>query len=241
MSYVLDRLSEAGVLADEEIESIKANTHIQDEVRDMVDTVRKKGNAASSVLLDAWDEPSTGIYQQPEDEEETLHLNGNFTRSELMVLADQMRPPSTSGAACNTMRVTPKPRRAKLPVHLDINDPKEFKSPRVFSELDLSGHQRYIMTLVQGVLEDMYAQDVKEFMWYYSNNLKHSNVILSNPVELSSVMLEYIHDDVRIYAERVYAKLRACKKNQLAADFKRDVFRVYTGWKWRIVLSGIVC
>lgn len=40
--YVLDRLLEAGVLSKEEIDSIDANTIIQDEVRELVDIVRKK-------------------------------------------------------------------------------------------------------------------------------------------------------------------------------------------------------
>lgn len=228
--YVLDRLLEAGVLSKEEIDSIDANTIIQDEVRELVDIVRKKGNAASSVLLDAWAEPLPDIYQQSEgDDEDTIYLIGNITQSELLAFADQMCHPSTSGAACNTGHFDSKPRRTRrLPVRLNVNNPEEFMDPHVFSELDLSAHQTSIMTLVVGVLEDMHSKDVKEFMWYYSRNLKHDSATLSNPVELSSLMLEYVHDDVRIYAERVYAKLRACNKNQLAYNFKRDVFRVCT-------------
>lgn len=63
LPYVLDYLLEAGVLGDEEIDSIKANLVIQNKVRLLVDTVMRKGKKASSELLNAWTKASASSHR----------------------------------------------------------------------------------------------------------------------------------------------------------------------------------
>lgn len=209
---VLERLSEAGVLTTKDIGQIERHSNIQDEVDAMIDIVMGKGQAASSMLLDIWtDRPSYFIDYNP---------------SETMAYTSTGLPPTSTDAVCNTMCNGKPHRGCKLPVLLDLRDPNEFKAMPVFDYLDLRSpeKQKRIMILVQNVLENMSHEDVKKFMRCYSSNLKHADSILRNPAKLSSVMLQYAHDNVHVYAERVYAMLKACGEQHLASSFKCDVF-----------------
>uniref|UniRef100_A0A4W6FLM6 CARD domain-containing protein n=1 Tax=Lates calcarifer TaxID=8187 RepID=A0A4W6FLM6_LATCA len=52
LDQLLDNLLERGVVNDEEMQSVRAKIRA-DKARDLIDTVRRKGTEASSVLIDA--------------------------------------------------------------------------------------------------------------------------------------------------------------------------------------------
>lgn len=210
LPYVLDHLLATHVLSQEEVDEATSKDTIQNKVRYVVDTVHRKGKMASSMLLDAWND------YQPPDDKETFYLTGYYTRSELMRIATS-----------NTGR--PSRLNFRPPVRVNLADPSEHVDDPVFRELELHRYERVVVSLVKDVLQNMHFDNVKEFMSQYSSNLRHANVILRDASQLSCLMLDYVHGDVEMYAERVYAKLSVCKHKKLANTFRNEVFRTCSG------------
>lgn len=91
---------------------------------------------------------------------------------------------------------------------------------------ELQLYRNEIVALVTDILEDMYAADLQRYVWYYCEGSQFDSDLAKDRPRLARLMLSMVDDDVLVYAQRVYEKLRRCNNNLGADNFERGVFSV---------------